>query len=199
MQKQITDLLAMRKGHFLLESGHHGELWLDLELLCWNPIRLKPIVTELTKRISKYNVEMICSPLVEGAFVGLMAALELNLEFVYTERFIPSNGDNLFPAEYRLPEVLHEKIRGKRVAVINDVINAGSAVRGTFSELHAYSANPVCVGTLMMLGDVFVEYAENNKIAIETLAMQPNPIWKPKECPLCVSDVPLEGVGGFQL
>ena len=28
--EQVMELLSGRKGHFLLESGHHGNLWLDL-------------------------------------------------------------------------------------------------------------------------------------------------------------------------
>lgn len=31
-------------GHFLLESGHHGDLWLDLELLCLRPRQIEPSV-----------------------------------------------------------------------------------------------------------------------------------------------------------
>ena len=34
MASDLIDLIPARGGHFLLESGHHGELWLDLELLC---------------------------------------------------------------------------------------------------------------------------------------------------------------------
>jgi hypothetical protein len=28
----LLDALPARRGHFALESGHHGELWLELEL-----------------------------------------------------------------------------------------------------------------------------------------------------------------------
>ena len=33
MQQELLTLLAARKGHFRLESGHHRNLWLDLEPL----------------------------------------------------------------------------------------------------------------------------------------------------------------------
>jgi orotate phosphoribosyltransferase len=31
--KAFLDLVAARHGHFRLESGHHGRLWLDLDSL----------------------------------------------------------------------------------------------------------------------------------------------------------------------
>jgi len=83
----LLSLLAMRKGHFRLESGHHGDLWLDLELLCARPGELRRFIVELAGRLSRRNIEVICGPLVEGAFVGLMVAAEMGIEFCYSERF----------------------------------------------------------------------------------------------------------------
>jgi hypothetical protein len=37
MSEDVLDLLPRRRGHFLLESGHHGELWLDLPNPVWEP------------------------------------------------------------------------------------------------------------------------------------------------------------------
>jgi orotate phosphoribosyltransferase len=39
---QFWELLAARQGHFKLESGHHGDLWLDLDQLLGQPARLQP-------------------------------------------------------------------------------------------------------------------------------------------------------------
>src|SRR5688500_1121892 len=37
MEDELLTLIHSRTGHFLLESGHHGNVWLDLELLCHHP------------------------------------------------------------------------------------------------------------------------------------------------------------------
>jgi len=131
MQNDVLELLAIRRGHFLLESGHHGELWLDLELLYRRPRRVEPLCSELARRIASLSIDAVCGPLIEGAFVALTVASELNLEYSYAERFARASSDGLFSAGYRIPEALRESVRGKRVAIVNDVINAGSAVRGT--------------------------------------------------------------------
>jgi len=66
MRVDVLDLLSARKGHFFLESGHHGNLWLDLELLCLRPGLLRPLISELAKRLSRLEVEVVCGPFVEG-------------------------------------------------------------------------------------------------------------------------------------
>src|SRR5271156_3482888 len=127
MQKNVLELLSGRQGHFLLESGHHGDLWLDLETLCLQPRRAQAVAVELSALLSDLQLDAVCGPLVEGAFVAIMVALQLDIQFTYSERFARPTADGLFPAGYRVPAGLREGLRGKRVAIVNDVINAGSA------------------------------------------------------------------------
>src|SRR5882724_9880425 len=192
MSEGLLNLLHARKGHFRLESGHHGDLWLDLELLCLRPKLLLPFAAQLAARLVPHKIDAACGPLVEGAFVALMVAGELGVEFSYAERFAQPRSDKLYPVEYRLPGALRKKVRGKRVAIVNDVINAGSAVRGAYADLIACGAEPVAIGSLLVLGDSAATFAAENKMVLETLATLPNVLWHPSDCPLCASRVPLE-------
>jgi orotate phosphoribosyltransferase len=197
VQHDVLSLLAARKGHFLLESGHHGDLWLDLELLCLRPNSLRPLAAELANRLIKHDVEMICAPLVEGAFVGLLVAAELNVEFSYAERFARRTGEEFFTAGYRLPDALRCSVYQKRVAIVNDVINAGSAVRGTFENLKSCGATPIAIGALLVLGTAAAKFAAEKNVVLENIASLPNALWSPAECPLCASGRPLEDIAGF--
>jgi len=183
-QELVLNLLTARQGHFLLESGHHGDLWLNLELLYRRPRRVEPLCSELARRIASLSIDAVCGPLIEGAFVALMVASELNLEYSYAERFARASSDGLFPAGYRIPEALRESVRGKRVAIVTDVINAGSAVRGTHVDLQQCGATVIAIGTLLVLGTSADEFATHENLALETLARQPNTLWTPGECPL---------------
>jgi orotate phosphoribosyltransferase len=190
--EDVLKLVAARKGHFVLESGHHGDLWLDLELLCRNPKQIEPLCLDLAGRLSQFKVDVVCGPLIEGAFVALFVASELHSSFVYSERFARSGKDALFPAGYRLPDSLRHIVRGKRTAIVNDVINAGSAVRGTFEDLEICGAEVVAIGTLLALGNSAQRFAEANNVALERLATFSNEVWEPPVCPLCARGVPLE-------
>jgi orotate phosphoribosyltransferase len=189
-QREVAALLPWRKGHFRFESGHHGDSWLDLEVLCLQPEPVEHLAAVLADCLSEQRPDAICGPLVEGAFVALMVARRLKVAFTYTERSA-STSDELFPVSYRLPGRQRELVAGKRVIIINDVIGAGSAVLGTLKDLYECGADPVAIGTLATRGSSALVLARENGLVLETLASFPGELWKPSECPMCAAGVPL--------
>jgi orotate phosphoribosyltransferase len=137
-------------------------------------------------------VEVVCGPLVEGAYIALLVSLELGCDFVYAERFANPAREGLYPVEYRLPKALHSIAKGKRVAIVNDVISAGSAVRGAFADLRLIGAEVVVIGALLALGDSIDKFAAENRIALELLQRMPHNFWTPEECPLCAAGKSIE-------
>jgi orotate phosphoribosyltransferase len=197
MQELILNLLRAKRGHFLLESGHHGDLWLDLETLCLRPRLLEPLIAELAERLATMGIDAVCGPLVEGAFAALMVASRLNIEFTYSERFSQPTPDGLFPVAYRVPIPLRDKLGGKRVAIVNDVINAGSAVKGTFADLQECGATVVAIAALLVLGTAASEFAAQVNVALIGLETLPSNLWTAQACPLCSAGVPLQNIAGF--
>jgi orotate phosphoribosyltransferase len=192
MNGEVLSLVRGRRGHFAYESGHHGDVWFDLETLCQRPHILQPFTAQLAARLKPFLPDAVCGPLVEGAFIGLLVASELPCDFTYASRFAPSSSDALFPVEYRLPPALYPLVSGRRVAIVNDVINAGSAVRGTLRDLQSHGATVVAVASLVILGDAFADFAAEQKIPVESLAHLPNNLWTPAECPQCAAGMALE-------
>jgi len=94
-----------------------------------------------------------------------------------------------------VPEPLQPAVKGKRVAIVNDFISAGSAVRGTYSDLKALGASVVVIGALLALGEGITEFASEKRLTLELLGRIPNNLWTPSECPLCGAGTPLEIVG----
>jgi orotate phosphoribosyltransferase len=189
-EQQVLALLPSRRGHFRLESGHHGSLWLDLELLCHRPELISGLGDRLSVALSAHKVEMVCGPLVEGAFIALMVATRLGVPFTYSVPSPPAT-EGLFPVRYTVPGGLRSRVRGRRVAVVNDVINAGSAVRATIADLLECGATPVAIGALAVLGELASRLAAETGTMLETIATMPNEIWTPSECPLCARGVAL--------
>jgi orotate phosphoribosyltransferase len=93
---------------------------------------------------------------------------------------------------YRLPRALRAGLGGKRVAVVDDAISAGSAVLGTLADLRACGAHPVAIGALLVLGSLAPGMAATAGIPLESIATLPWGLWTPAECPLCASGVPFE-------
>jgi orotate phosphoribosyltransferase len=191
----LIEALDTRRGHFRLESGHHGELWLDLDGLFARPARLAPFVAELAEQLSGCDADVVCGPLVGGAFVAQAVAEQLGIEASWTERVAAPSRAGLYAARYRISDALRGRLRGRSVAVVDDVVNAGSATRATVAELRACGARPVALGALLVLGDGAAQLARAEGLALARVAALANAIWAPADCPLCAAGVALEELG----
>jgi len=194
MQNELLSLVSARKGHFKLESGHHGGMWMDLDPLFVVPARIQPFIAVLADKLSTHGVEAVCGPLVGGGFLAHAIATLLGVEFYYAERFVPAVRDRLYPIEYRIPAGVGKLLHGKTVAVVDDAVSAGSAIRGTLATLEKYGAKPVAIGALLALGDSAVRFCADRGMMLEAIARLPYEGWLPAECPLCGAGVALEDV-----
>jgi orotate phosphoribosyltransferase len=199
MDNELIQLFERQSGHFRLESGHHGDLWLEIPLAFLRPGRMRPHARRLADMLVAHRMEAICGPLVEGAFLGQMVAEELDLEFCFAEQFPRPSADGLFPVGYRVPASLRRRIKGKRVAIVDDAINAGSAVRGAIEDLKACGAQLVAIGALLRLGDRATDLALAEAVPLVTLMrIESGTLWSPAVCPLCRAGTPLDDRRGMQ-
>lgn len=185
-------LVDARRGHFLLESGLHAEQWLDLDQLFADQRRIAPFVAELADELRALELDAICGALVGGAFLGQQLAKSLDLEFCYTQLKALETNDQLFRAQYELPNGFVTRVRGKRAAIVDDVMSAGSALRGTYAALRTNEAHVVVAGALLVLGDIGMEFFAAEKVPVVFGARDEFRTWTPGDCPLCASGVPLE-------
>jgi orotate phosphoribosyltransferase len=188
------ELTTARRGHFQLESGYHSELWFNLDALLAVPKLIDPMVTQFAYLLRRHEVSAVCGPLLGGAFLAQLVARKLEVEFIFTERAMPSDSQELFAAAYRLPPALAAHVQGRRVAIVDDVMSAGSALRGTYAELKSHGANPVVAGALMVLGDTGAAFFAENGVPVEAVVWEDYSLWHPAECPHCSAGRPLENV-----
>jgi orotate phosphoribosyltransferase len=194
---QFIALAKGRRGHFRLESGHHAVLWLDLDGLFLNARRIAPFVDRLTDLIRRYRVDIVCGPLLGGAFLAQLVARALSVDFCFTERELPTGADGMYRARYRLPPAFIGSVEGRRVAIVDDVMSAGSALRGTYLELASYEAHTVVAGALMSMGPLGLRYFSDNGVPVAAVVHQEAMLWRPEECPQCKAGEPLEDVVGL--
>lgn len=190
----LLDMVSARRGHFKLESGHHSALWLDLDALFASPQRIAPLVDALANALRPYDVSAVCGPLLGGAFLAQLIAHSLERTFCFTERVMPTSNSGLYSVQYPLPSGFSASVRGKRVAIVDDVMSAGSALRGTFLELKTHGAEPVAAGALLVLGSVGSSFFAEQGVTVEALANEDYDLWLPPECPHCQAGVELEDV-----
>ncbi len=192
MTEDILAALPARRGHFRLESGYRSDVWFALDDLFADPATVAPLVAALADRLRPHAAAAVCGPLLGGAFLAQAIATTLGARFYYTEPVITPRDDALFTADYRLPLASRRAVRGQQIAVVDDVISAGSSVRATVAALAAADASTVVVGAFLVLGNPALQHFAEHGVPVETLQRRGFDLWKPSDCPLCPSGPPLE-------
>lgn len=192
MLNKITSLLRARRGHFRTESGYHSETWFELGTLFDDPDTVRPFVAELARRLSWQRPDAVCGPMTGGAKLAEMIATEMGIDAIVAERFETPDATGLFPVRYRIAESRRAKTRGRRIAIVDDAISAGSAVRGSHADLIECGALPVALGALVVFGDAAAQFAADNSLALEAIERIPFDMWRPAQCPLCEAGIALD-------
>ena len=190
----VFDALPSRRGHFALESGYHTDLWITLDALFVDPAAMAPHVAALAGRLRAHAPTAICGPQLGGAFLAQALATELAVKFFVAEPVPAVSGaeSGLFRARYRLPVGQVPYVRGQRVAVVDDVISAGSSVRAAIAGLGEAGASIVAVGALFVLGDAALRHFAAQAVPVERLGERELSLWPPTECAMCRAGVDLE-------
>lgn len=137
----MTDLL--RRGHFVFESGHHGDTWLDLDSLISDPRQARTEAERLAAMLRYHPADAVVGPLDGGAFLAQSVAASLDLRFGYATREMVHD-----KPRYAIPPSID--LRGKRVVVVDDAINLGSATEATVRALNEVGARPVALASVFV-------------------------------------------------
>jgi orotate phosphoribosyltransferase len=186
IESAVPPATVASRGHFLYESGHHGDLWLDLDALLVDAHRARGWASALAREAATCQPELVCGPLTGGAFVAQLLAAELGVGFVFSERV---SDDRI--TRYRIPGSLRKVASGRRVLLVDDAINAGSALLSTLTDLSRYGARLAGFACLISLGEAASRIAEQNRAPLYRLGSLERGMWAPEDCPLCAAGTPL--------
>lgn len=176
----------IRRGHFVFESGDHGDAWLELERLFVQPRRMQRAAEALAEKLRAHRADLVCGPAIGGALVGQWVAGSLEVPFVYAERQVTVDGVN-----YAIPRGVRDVVRGARAAIVDDVVNAGSAALATARALRARDASVVALGVLIARASSVLPIATFAGLPVESLATVEWNLWAAASCPLCAASVPM--------
>lgn len=187
IESTVLDAVSASRGHFRYESGHHGDLWLDLDALFVDARRARRWAAALAQRAAESRPELVCGPLTGGAFLAQLLAVEIGAGFVFAERVLFEEGS----VQYRIPDSPRETLKGRRVLLVDDAVNAGSALLSTLTDLLRCGAEPVGFACLLTLGEAAWRIAQQHEAPLFRLAALERGMWQPQDCPLCAAGTPL--------
>jgi orotate phosphoribosyltransferase len=186
LERALFDAAVATRGHFRYESGHHGDLWLDLDALVVDARAVRGWAAALADDVAACRPDVVCGPLTGGAFVAQALAAATGAAFVFAERSVVEDRP-----EYRIPDGLRARLVGRRVVLADDAVNAGSALLATLAEARRCGAELAGFASLITLGDAAATLAARHRVPFVYLIALERSLWPAEACPLCAAGVPL--------
>jgi orotate phosphoribosyltransferase len=196
---EAVQLAQPVRGHFDLGTGYHGDMWLDLDALLLRPAVLRQPVRWIADRLREHVVDAVCGPVEGGAFLAYAVADLLAAAFLpgyrtpgetagYHLSSVPGRiaGDHSRPAP--------GGIGGWRVGIVDDAVNAGTAVAACAAAARTQGAVPVAVASLLALGDASEAIPARLGVPFYPAATLPSRTWPAARCELCAKAIPLSPV-----
>jgi orotate phosphoribosyltransferase len=176
----------LRRGHFVFESGDHGDAWLEVERLFTAPRRMERAAAALADKLRAHRPDLVCGPAIGGALVGQWVAAALDVPFVYAERHVTVDG-----VQYVVPPGVRSEVSGVRAAIVDDVVNAGAAAVATARALRSLEATVVALGVLVARASSVLPIVTFAGMPVESLATLDWNLWPVASCPLCAAGAPV--------
>ncbi len=178
--KAFKDAGALLEGHFLLSSGLHSGQYLQCALLLRYPSRAKKLCGELAAKFKSKRIEAVIGPAYGGIIVAYELARALGARALFTER---KDGRMQLRRGFKIKP-------GERVLVAEDVVTTGKSVNELLRAIRPYKAKIVAVAALIDRSSKRGQ-APFGKIVFKSLKKIKIKAYKPKDCPLCKSKIPL--------
>jgi orotate phosphoribosyltransferase len=188
VESKLIELARPQRGHFDLGTGHHGDVWLDLDALFLRPRLLRPYVRWLGDRLLEHQADAVCGPMEGGAFLAQAIADVLGIAFLPAYRRPAARPGEV--TAYQLARV-RGGIGSWRVAIADDAVNAGTALQACYHQVRASGATPIAAAGLLSLGRASATVAATMPVPFYAAGTIAGQTWPAEKCPLCASGTPL--------
>ncbi len=136
------------KGHFVLSSGRHSDVYFEKFRILEKPDVLSTICASICERFRESGAQIVAGPTTGGVIVAFEVARQLELPAIYVER---SEGKRVLRRGAGVAP-------GCKVLVVDDVLTTGQSVQEVCELFAPLSAEVVGIGVLVDRSDPPAEF-----------------------------------------
>jgi len=168
-------------SHIVYTSGKHGSAYVNKDAVYPDTAHVAELCRDLADAAASHRPEIVCGPAMGGIILAQWTGHHLGLPAVYAEK--TAEGGMALRRGY------DKLVAGKRVLVVEDVLNTGGSVREAVGAVRAAGGDPVVVAALVNRGGVTA--ADVGVPALVALLEVELDAWDAATCPLCRDGVPV--------
>lgn len=174
--------------HFVYISGDHGSGWIDKDSIFVDLRHTARLGELLAAAVRDLDVDIVCGPATGGLITSQWTAYALGLPAVFAEHNSPRAAAEL-RGQFAFHRGYDRRLAGRRVLVVDDVVNTGHSIRQTIVAARECGASVVAAAALVDRGNV--KAADLDVADYRFLVEHDIPSWPAAECELCRRGVPV--------
>lgn len=169
--KLLEDRGAILRGHFVLTSGRHSDVYFEKFRVLEQPDVLSALCTRIAETYRDAKIDVVAGPTTGGIIIAFEVARLLGVKSLYIE------SENGIKTIRRGATVAP----GARVLVVDDVLTTGLSVRETIQCVQQAGGDVVAASVLIDRSapntDLGVEWTAAYKVEAQTWAADEVPEW----------------------
>jgi orotate phosphoribosyltransferase len=178
----LAEVGAVISGsHVVYTSGRHGAAYVNKDALYPHTQRVSEICALMADGARALRPDVVCGPALGGIILSQWTAHHLGALAVYAEK-TPEHG-------LALRRGYDALVVGRRVLVVEDVLNTGGSVRDAVRAVRTAGGEVVAVSALCNRGGVTA--ADLDVPVLLSLVELALDSWEAAACPLCRDAVPV--------
>lgn len=137
--KLLEDSGAILRGHFVLTSGRHSDVYFEKFRVLEQPEVLSALCKEIADYYRNHDIDFVAGPTTGGIIIAFEVGRQLGKPAVYVET---ENGVKTLRRGKTLPE-------GAKVLIVDDVLTTGTSLFETRDAIENAGATPVAYAVLV--------------------------------------------------
>jgi orotate phosphoribosyltransferase len=189
-QTLLQSHAIIENDHFVYDSGEHGSGWIDKDVINEHTDQEEGLCKMLAETVRDLEPEVVCGPATGGIVVSQWTAHALGALAVFADHDDAATGvGGPIRGAFVLRRGYDQVVAGRRVVVVDDVINTGLSIRQTVRAVRDAGGQVVGAGALVSRGNATA--ADLGVDDARWLLEVKIPSWPAAECTLCRDGVPI--------
>ena len=180
-------------SHIVYTSGKHGSAYVNKDALYPHTEVTEIICKAMAETFKNEKIDAVLAPAIGGVLLGHGVARELSK--VFKKDVLSVYADPTPEKEFVIKRGYDKLVAQKKVLVVEDILTTGGSVRKVVEVARKIPCEIVGVSALCNRGNVTPEMV-GGVPRLEALFNVQLEAWDPKECPLCLKQVPINTAVG---